>query len=176
MYSTTFLCWWERPCLIYCHFQVPVTSFLTNFALLNSLLRRAKNGFLPGNITEQVWMDHPCFCGLSTTLYCSVQKFWWPLWGKKQTKILLKRKKKFSKTKHKSNVQKQSGDNKNAILWTPLLTPFAQIDMFGPKRLGFLLYGERVERNLMGHIMVLVGCLVGSLLSNLNGLWETTML
>jgi hypothetical protein len=89
---------------------------------------------------------------------------------KKQTKIFLKRKKKFSKTKHKSNVQKQSGDNKNAILWTPLLTPFAQIDMFGPKRLGFLLYGERVERNLMGHIMVLVGCLVGSLLSNLNGL------
>lgn len=83
VYSTTFLCWWERPCLIYCHFQVPGTNFLTHFALLNSLLKRAKNGFLPVNITEQVWMDHSCFCGLSTILCCSMQKFWWPLWEKK---------------------------------------------------------------------------------------------
>jgi hypothetical protein len=47
---------------------------------------------------------------------------------------------------------------KNAILWTPLLTPFAQTDMLGPKGLGFLLYGGRVERNLMRHVVVLVGC------------------
>jgi len=67
------------------------------------------------------------------------------------------------KKKNKSNARKRSGDNKNAILWTPLLTPFAQMDILGPKRLGFLLYGERVERNLMGHMpvqgMVLVGCI-----------------
>jgi hypothetical protein len=50
------------------------------------------------------------------------------------------------KNKNKSNARKRSGDNKNAILWTPLLTPFAQMDMLGPNRLGFLLYGERVER------------------------------
>jgi hypothetical protein len=54
--------------------------------------------------------------------------------------------KKKKKKKTKSNARKRSGDNKNAILWTPLLTPFAQTDMLGPKRLGFLLYGERVER------------------------------
>jgi hypothetical protein len=64
--------------------------------------------------------------------------------------------------KNKSNARKRSGDNEKAILWTPLLTPFAQTDMLGPKGLGFLLYGERVERNLMGHMpiqrMVLVGC------------------
>lgn len=80
-----------------------------------------------------------------------------------------------SKNKNKSNARKRSGDNENAILWTPLLTPFAQTDMLGPKGLGFLLYGERVERNLMGRIlvqrMVLVGTsLVGSLLFNLDGL------
>lgn len=66
------------------------------------------------------------------------------------------------KKKNESNARKQSGDNEKAILWTPLLTPFAQTDMLGPKGLGFLLYGERVERNLMGHMliqrMVLVGC------------------
>jgi hypothetical protein len=44
------------------------------------------------------------------------------------------------------------------------------MDMLAPKRLGFLLYGERVERNLKGHIVALVGCLVGPLLFNLNGL------
>jgi hypothetical protein len=50
------------------------------------------------------------------------------------------------KKKNKSNARKRSGDNENAILWTPLLTPFAQTDMLRPKGLGFLLYGERVER------------------------------
>jgi hypothetical protein len=34
---------------------------------------------------------------------------------------------------------------KNMILWTPLLTPFAKMDTFGPKRPGFLLYGERTD-------------------------------
>jgi hypothetical protein len=67
-----------------------------------------------------------------------------------------------SPKENKSNARKRSGDNENAILWTPLLTPFAQTDMLGPKGLGFLLYGERVERNLMGHMpvqrMVSVGC------------------
>lgn len=41
------------------------------------------------------------------------------------------------------------------------------MDILGPKGLGFLLCGERVERNLKGHFPVreggLVGCLVGSL-------------
>jgi hypothetical protein len=77
------------------------------------------------------------------------------MWQKKK-----KREKK--KNKNKSNARKQSGNNENAILWTPLLTPFAQTDMLGPKGLGFPLYGERVEKNLIGHIrvqrMVLVGC------------------
>jgi len=63
-------------------------------------------------------------------------------------------------------------------LWTPLLTPFAQMDMLGPKGLGFLLYGERVERgggepdgthasskDGLGRV-----CLVGPLLFNLDGL------
>lgn len=36
------------------------------------------------------------------------------------------------KKKSKSNARKRSGDNENAILWTPLLTPFAQTDMLGP--------------------------------------------
>jgi hypothetical protein len=52
--------------------------------------------------------------------------------------------------KNKSNARKRSGDNENAILWTPLLTPFAQMDILGPKGLGFLLYGGRVERDLKG--------------------------
>ena len=56
------------------------------------------------------------------------------------------------KKKTSQTHPKRSGDNKNAILWTPLLTPFAQTDMLGPKGLGFLLYGRRVERNLKGHI------------------------
>ena len=34
--------------------------------------------------------------------------------------------------KNKSNARKRSGDNENAILWTPLLTPFAQMDILGP--------------------------------------------
>jgi hypothetical protein len=51
---------------------------------------------------------------------------------------------------HENNQANRKND-KNAILWTPLLTPFAQMDMLAPKRLGFLLYGERVERNLTGH-------------------------
>jgi hypothetical protein len=72
------------------------------------------------------------------------------------------KKKKKKKKNNKSNARKRSGDNENAILWTPLLTPFAQTDMLEPKGLGFLLYGERVERNLMRHMlvqrMVLVGC------------------
>jgi len=67
--------------------------------------------------------------------------------------------------KNKSNARKRSGDNENAILWTPLLTPFAQMDILGPKGLGFLLYGGRVERNLKGHLpirwVVFVGFLVG---------------
>ena len=42
---------------------------------------------------------------------------------------------------YRSKDHKRSGDNKNAILWTPLLTPFAKMDTFGPKRPGFLLYG-----------------------------------
>jgi hypothetical protein len=73
-----------------------------------------------------------------------------------------KKKKKKKKKKNKSNARKRSGDTKKAILWTPLLTPFAQTDTLGPKGPGFLLYGGRVERNLMGHMpvqsMVLVGC------------------
>ena len=32
----------------------------------------------------------------------------------------------------KSNAQKSSGDNKNAILWTPLLITFVQMDVVGP--------------------------------------------
>jgi hypothetical protein len=32
----------------------------------------------------------------------------------------------------KSNAQESSGDNENAILWTPLLITFAQTDMVGP--------------------------------------------
>jgi hypothetical protein len=56
--------------------------------------------------------------------------------------------------KNKSNARKRSGDNEKAILWTPLLTPFAQTDMLGPKGLGFLLYGERVERSLTGHLPI----------------------
>jgi hypothetical protein len=32
----------------------------------------------------------------------------------------------------KPNTQKSSGDNENAILWTPLLITFAQMDMVGP--------------------------------------------
>jgi hypothetical protein len=36
------------------------------------------------------------------------------------------------KKKSKSNARKRSGDNENAILWTPLLTPFAQTDMLAP--------------------------------------------
>jgi hypothetical protein len=67
--------------------------------------------------------------------------------------------------KNKSNARKRSGDNKNAILWTPLLTPFAQMDILGPKGLGFLLYGGRVERDLKGRLpnrrAVFVGFLVG---------------
>lgn len=46
----------------------------------------------------------------------------------------------FAPKKNKSNARKRSGDNENAILWTPVLTPFAQMDTFGPKGLGFLLY------------------------------------
>jgi hypothetical protein len=46
---------------------------------------------------------------------------------------------------YKSNDQKRSGDNENAILWTPLLTPFAEIDTFGPTGPGCLLYGERTD-------------------------------
>jgi hypothetical protein len=34
--------------------------------------------------------------------------------------------------KVESNGQKSSGDNENAILWTPLLITFAQTDMVGP--------------------------------------------
>ncbi len=49
-------------------------------------------------------------------------------------------------------------------MWTPLLTPFVQTDRLGPKGLGFLLYGGRVERNLKGHIAVFSRvCLVGPL-------------
>jgi hypothetical protein len=74
--------------------------------------------------------------------------------------------------KNKSNARKRSGDNENAILWTPLLTPFAQMDTLGPKGLGFLLYGGRAERDLKGHLpvrrVVLVGCLVGPLLFDLG--------
>lgn len=70
---------------------------------------------------------------------------------------------------HENNQANRKTD-KNAILWTPLLTPFAQMDMVGPKRLGFLLYGERVERNLTGHFVTSVRCLVDPLLFNLNGL------
>jgi hypothetical protein len=76
-----------------------------------------------------------------------------PVWPKEEEE---------KEKKNKSNGRKRSGDNKNAILWTPLLTPFAQTDMLGPKGLGFLLYGERVERNLIGHVLVQravsVGC------------------
>ena len=61
------------------------------------------------------------------------------------------------KKKNKSNARKRSGDTENAILWTPLLTPFAQTDMLGPKGPGFLLYGERVERKPDGQSTVLVG-------------------
>jgi hypothetical protein len=32
----------------------------------------------------------------------------------------------------KSKTQESSGDNENAILWTPLLITFAQTDMVGP--------------------------------------------
>jgi hypothetical protein len=32
----------------------------------------------------------------------------------------------------KLDGQKLSGDNENAILWTPLLITFAQMDMVGP--------------------------------------------
>ena len=39
----------------------------------------------------------------------------------------------------KWTARKSSGNTKKAILWTPLLTPFAQMDTFGPKRPGFLL-------------------------------------
>jgi hypothetical protein len=81
---------------------------------------------------------------------------------KKKKKSRKKKKKSRKKKKTKSNARKRSGDNEKAILWTPLLTPFAQTDMLGPKGLGFLLYGEWVERNLTGHMlvqsMVLVGC------------------
>jgi len=47
--------------------------------------------------------------------------------------------------------------------------------MLRPKRLGFLLYGERVERNLKGHMLirsmvVFVGYLVGPLFFNTDGL------
>jgi hypothetical protein len=49
----------------------------------------------------------------------------------------------------KSNARKRSGDNENAILWTPLLTLFGKMDMWAPKRLGFLLYGgEGSKRDL----------------------------
>jgi hypothetical protein len=43
-------------------------------------------------------------------------------------------------------ARKQSGDNENAILWTPLLTLFAKMDMVAPSRLVFLLYGEEWSR------------------------------
>jgi hypothetical protein len=49
---------------------------------------------------------------------------------KKKKKGPLQKKKK--KKKNKSNARKRSGDTENAILWTPLLTPFAQTDTLGP--------------------------------------------
>jgi len=92
----------------------------------------------------------------------------------KKRKEKKKKKKKIHKKNYKSKrtktIRQRANTPKKAILWTPLLTPFAQMDMLAPKRLGFLLYGERVERNLKGHIVALVGCLVGPLLFNLNGL------
>jgi hypothetical protein len=39
---------------------------------------------------------------------------------------------KMLKKKTESNAQKPSGDNENAILWTPLLITFVQMDMVGP--------------------------------------------
>jgi hypothetical protein len=79
------------------------------------------------------------------------------MWPRKKKKKEKRKKKK----RNKSNARKRSGDNKNAILWTPLLTPFAQMDMLGPKGLGFLLYGERVERDLTGHVLIQRMVLVG---------------
>ena len=46
---------------------------------------------------------------------------------------------------YKSNDQKRSGNNENAILWTPLLTPLGEMDTSGPTGPGFLLYGERTD-------------------------------
>jgi hypothetical protein len=58
--------------------------------------------------------------------------------------------------------------NERAILWTPLLTPFAQIDRLAPKGLRFLLGGEGVERMLEGSPSSseskLLGCPVDPLL------------
>jgi hypothetical protein len=70
---------------------------------------------------------------------------------KKKKKREKKKSQKKSQVKMHENNQANRKNDKNAILWTPLLTPFAQMDMLAPKRLGFLLYGERVERNLTGH-------------------------
>jgi len=74
--------------------------------------------------------------------------------------------------KNKSNARKRSGDNENAILWTPLLTPFAQMDILGPWGLGFLLYGGRAERNLKGCLpvrwVVFVRFLVGPFVLDLG--------
>lgn len=62
--------------------------------------------------------------------------------GQPELRTQQKKKKNLQK-KTKSNARKRSGDNENAILWTPLLTPFAQTDILGPKGLGFLLYEGR---------------------------------
>jgi hypothetical protein len=56
----------------------------------------------------------------------------WPKKKEKKKKKKKEKKKKKKKKKSKSNARKRSGDNKNAILWTPLLTPFAQTDMLRP--------------------------------------------
>jgi hypothetical protein len=70
---------------------------------------------------------------LSCNLFCV------PFYVNRHCTIIKKKRKKNEK-KTKSNARKRSGDNENAILWTPVLTPFAQMDTLGPKGLGFLLY------------------------------------